>query len=244
MIEQHKGKNDNSILSKLLIGSELGGDENPVISKEELLANLWLLFRAGHETTANALTMECNCLGVYPEIQEKIYEEIKEKIGLQKIPTEKDLNELIYLDCFIQEVLRLHTAIPLLPTRIAVEDVKYKNMIIPKGSRVGIFTQAIHINPDYWEDPMVFRPERFLPENKKNRNHFSHVPFSAGLRQCIGTNFTLLEQRLFLTRLIQKYQVVSPLHSKAFGMDEHVPLGKAYSAFIHLRKRIPNSING
>lgn len=186
--------------------------------------------------------MALNCLRAYPEIQDKIYQEIVQKVGTDKIPTESDLKQLTYLDCFIQEVLRLHTPVPVLETRIASEDIPYKNMIIPKGTRLGIFFQVLHTNPEIWKEPFEFKPERFLPENKKGRDHFVHVPFSAGLRQCMGMNFSLIEQRLFLTRLLQKYEVVGPEKKKVFGIDQIAPMGRDYSVPVRLIKRNPSII--
>jgi len=238
MIEQHKDTtNDNSILSKMLNSTE-SPDKKPLLSRAELIANIWLFFVAGHETTATAISMELNCLRAYPEIQQKVYQEIIDKIGHDKIPTESDLRQLTYLDCFINEVLRLHTPVPLIETRIAGEDIQYNNMNITKGTRMGIFFQVLHTNPDIWEDPFVFKPERFLPENRKGMNNFVHVPFSAGTRQCIGMGFTLIEQRLFLTRLLQKYEVVNPVQKKVFGTDQYPLLGKEYSVPVFLKKRL------
>jgi len=78
MLQEHK--DDNSILGNLMMGSELE-NKDQALSKEELLANVWIFFLAGHETTASALTWALNCLREYPDIQEKLHQEIKEKFG-------------------------------------------------------------------------------------------------------------------------------------------------------------------
>jgi len=207
------------------------------LKREELLSDLWVLFLAGHETTSTALVWACNCLREYPDIQEKLFREIESKLGLEKVPTEEDLSQLTYLDCFINEVLRLHPPVTVLGTREAVEDVPYKDQIIPKGARVGILFQALHTNPEYWEDPDRFDPDRFLPEKKKGRNHFIHIPFSSGLRQCIGTSFSLVEQRLFLSRLLQKYRVIDPVKNNAFPMNHFILLGKNNQINVRFAKR-------
>jgi len=226
MIEQHKGKPDHSILSQMLVGSESGGNgDQPILSKIELVSNIWIFFVAGHEATANALACALNCLRAYPDIQEKLHHEIIEKIGQEKCPTLEELNQLIYLDCFIQEVLRLHAPVAAFASRVANDDVPYKGYLIPKGTRVGLFHHIIHTNPRIWEDPLVFRPERWSAENKKGRIPFSYVPFSLGTRQCIGSTFSLIEQRLFLARLLQKYKVVMPVKSEPFPMEKLFILG-------------------
>jgi cytochrome P450 len=223
MIEQHKDKNDNSILSNLIHQASV--DSTGTLSQKELIANIWAFYLAGHDTTSSALVIACNCLRNYQELQHKVYQEIKSVIGLENIPTQEDLEKLDYLNCFIQEVMRLYPPIATVTTKVAEKDVQYKNMIIPKGSRVGILFQLLHTNPEHWDDPLKFNPERFSPENRKGRNRFLHVPFSAGPRQCIGTQFSLTEQKLFLVRLLQKYQIVNPISVKPWPMHKLVGFG-------------------
>jgi len=200
-------------------------DSTGSLTLKELIANIWVFYLAGHDTTSAALICACNCLRNYPKIQEKVYQEIKSVIGLENSPTEEDLEKLVYLDCFIQEVLRMYPPVPAIGNMLAEKDIQYKDMIIPKGSRVGINIQSLHLNPEHWEDPMKFDPERFNAENRKGRNHFLHLPFSAGPRQCIGIQFSLLEQKLFLTRLLQKYQIIDPLSVKPWPMDKYLGFG-------------------
>jgi len=245
MIEQHKDKDEDSILARLIKSGYQNSEtdsknEIGTLSRKELIANIWIFFLAGHDTTSSALTGALNCLRAYPDIQEKVYNEILSVIGPDKIPTYEDLDKLVYLDCFIQEVLRLHAPVPSLTSRIATEDLKYKDKVIPKGTRIGIFFHVIQTNPEFWEDPTKFDPDRFKPENKKGRNHFMYLPFSAGLRQCIGTQFSLVEQRLYLTRLIQKYKIVDPVNSPPFPMDGFVVLGHRCNVNVRLEQRTVN----
>jgi cytochrome P450 len=221
MIEEtKKHPSNNCILSRLIEGVE----KDQCLSNVELMSDIWIFFLAGHDTTSIALTWACRCMVEYPVIQEKLYSEIIEKIGTERIPTEKEFNEMVYLNCFIQEVLRLHTPVPSLTSRIATEDIKYKDQLIPKGARVGLLFHHIHTHPLYWDDPQTFNPDRFLPEERKGRNHFMHVPFSTGPRQCIGTNFSLNEQRVFLIRLLQKYRLVRTDESKMWPMESMIQI--------------------
>jgi len=216
MIEKKRAKPDNSILSKMI--TETTAEANSLLSEKEVLADIWALIGAGHETSANALSWCLNTLRVYQDIQEKLHLEIKEKIGLEKFPTIEELNELVNLECFIQEILRLHPPVALFVSREASEDVPYKGKVIPKGSLVGVFFQIVQTNPDVWEDPLVFRPERW--NDKKGKHKFSFLPFSLGPRQCIGMAFANLEIRLFLVRFLQKYKVVEPAKSIPCPLDK------------------------
>jgi cytochrome P450 len=231
IINEHKGKVDFSILSHLISAME---NEHGLLSEREIIANIWILFVAGHETTTSALAWALNYFRLYPDIQQKIYEEIQLVVG-DRTPNEEDLDKLVYLDSFINEVLRLRTPAPLVLARTATEDIPYKDMIIPKGSLVGVHYQMIHTNPLYWDEPEKFNPDRFSPENRKGRNNFTYLPFSAGQRQCIGTNFSLIEQRLFITRVLQKYRVVDPVENEPFPEDNYFSFGIPEKNMCHVR---------
>jgi len=237
MIEEHKEK-DGSILSELLKGLESTPNGQPLLTKEELISNIWILFIAGHETTTTSLSSSFNLLRAYPEIQEKLFQEISEKIGTEKFPTESELLSLEYLDCFIQESLRLHDSVPALWSRVATEDIPYKGMIIPKGAFVGLFFHIIQTNPEYWDEPEKFRPERWSAEERKRDHHrYAYLPFSAGPHECIGKNFSLLEQKLFIVRFLQMYKVVEPVKSKCFPVERMITAGNENFVPVGIVKR-------
>lgn len=71
---------------------------------------------------------------------------------------------------------------------------------------MGINIAAIHYSKEIYGDPEVFRPERWSPEESKGRHHFAWMPFGGGPRICIGNNFSLLEQKIFLSLMLQKYR--------------------------------------
>jgi cytochrome P450 len=210
--EQKKNPDKRSILSKLL--SE---NEATHFSKDEIISDVWALFFAGHETTAISLLQILNCLRAYPRKQEKLYEEIKNNFGTDGVPSQmSEVNQLVYLDCFLQEVLRMYTPGTLVLAREATEDIQYKDQFIPKGTQVGLYYYMLLRHSDYWVEPEKFSPKRFRPEQKKNRPHFLNIPFGAGPRQCLGMNLSIYEQKIFLIMLLQKYRVVDPVEHKPF----------------------------
>jgi len=236
MIERND-ESDGSILSELLKTQNSSSSDKPVLSRREFIANIWLLFLAGHETTAGALTYCFNTLRVYPEIQEKLHLEIKEKIGLENFPTEEELSQLDYLDAFLQESLRLHSPAVALNSRIATVDIPYNGMIIPKGALVGPLFHAIQTNPEIWEDPLVFKPERWSNEEKKGRNRYAYIPFSMGSRECLGKSFALQELRVFLARFLQKHKVIDPVNSKGHPVDVLLQIGGDNKVPVRIVKR-------
>jgi len=210
IIDERHGEKKGDILDNLIEAVENGEK----FSLVELRSNIFIFFLAGHETTAKALVSACICLATYQEIQEKIYLEIVDKIGKDTMPTYEQANLLTQLDNFIHELLRIHSPVTVLPNRIILEDIQYENYILPKGTTFGFHFDAIHKNPQYWPEPEVFDPDRFTPENRKGRDTFSYLPFGQGPRMCIGNNFSLTEQRLYIVRLLQNFKVLPPQHHK------------------------------
>mmetsp|Transcript_2285 Transcript_2285/g.6217 ORF Transcript_2285/g.6217 Transcript_2285/m.6217 type:complete len:135 (+) Transcript_2285:225-629(+) len=76
---------------------------------------------------------------------------------------------------------------------------------LPAGTNIFISPFMIHHNPDIWENPDLFDPDRFLPENSKSRHPYAYVPFSAGPRNCIGRKFALTEEKAVLTALYSRF---------------------------------------
>jgi len=210
VLKNHKTKDQYDILN-LLMQSTHG--DNAHLSQEEVFANMMILFVAGHETTSSALSWLLLELTQHPEIQEKMYKEIMSVIGNNE-PTFETVNSLEYVDRVINENMRIHPSVPLLFTRKAVTDLQYKDMWIPKDSAIGFSAHAIHRDPNHWENPEVFDPERFSPEKVKGRHKFAFIPFSLGPRMCLGNNFSLVEQRLFIAQLLKQFEVVKPQSHK------------------------------
>jgi len=236
IIEERKKNKHDDILDNLL--AAVADSNGEKLSERELFGNLWIFFAAGHETTATALSWGCLCLATYQDIQEKIYQEIVESIGDTAMPRLEDLEKLSYLDCFIQEVLRLHSPVQMLPTRFTTEDIKFEEYIIPKGVVVGLNINSIHRNRIHWgPEPEKFDPNRFLPENKKGRHNFAYLPFSLGSRQCLGNTFSLIEQKLFLARILQNFRVLPPRHSPIFSVNELIHFFSDVKFFLRFEKR-------
>jgi len=180
--------------------------EEGKLSMEEIIATTITFFIAGHETTATTLLWIIYELSQNQHVQEKLFQEIQNKIGNRN--PDFDEIHLEYLECVLSENLRLHSPLGIFPARVAITDLEYNGNIIPKGALLSVNVYSLHRNPEIWPDPDKFDPDRFSNENKKNRHRFAYIPFSAGTRQCIGMNFSLIEQRVFLIRLLQRFKIL------------------------------------
>lgn len=178
----------------------------------EILAQSMLFFAVGHETTATLLSSCGLFLSLYPDLQERLYLEVNAAFEEEKGQISYDkLMELKYLDAFISEALRYFT-----PTlnfdREASEDVEIevddRKILIPKGMGVVIPFHAIHHDPDNFEDPERFDPERFMPENRHNVRPCTFIPFGSGPRYCLASRFALVEVKLALASLVNRFRFV------------------------------------
>lgn len=171
-----------------------------------------LFFAVGHETTATVLTSCAFFLALYPDLQERLYQEVHEAFNEDKGNlTYERLLELKYLDAFLSETLRYYTP-TLVFDREASEDVEIEvdglKLTIPKGMGVIIPFHAIHHDPDNFEDPEKFDPERFMPENKHNIKSCAFIPFGSGPRWCLASRFAIMEMKLAIASLINKFKFV------------------------------------
>ncbi|XP_043470023.1 uncharacterized protein LOC122503517 [Leptopilina heterotoma] len=161
----------------------------------------------GHDTTAMAFIFTVALLAEHPEIQDLARKEVTElfkksngKIGI------KEINSLDYLDRCVKESLRLYPSVATIG-RAVTEDQQLKNYLIPAGSMINIHIFDLHRDPNYWPNPLVFDPDRFLPNNVQNRHPFAYVPFSAGSRNCIGQKFATLELKVLISHLLENFKM-------------------------------------
>jgi len=164
-------------------------------------------FFAGHETSSHTLSFTLLELAKNPQIQARLYEEIK-NVDLRHENLNDQLIPLKLLDNCVKESQRLHTIIGGIPREvIATTDIL--GFRIPAGTKLTIATRAIHLNPDYYDDPTLFRPDRWdAPPKKAN----AFLPFGLGNHACIGMKMAIIEIKTVLVCLLQKYSIsISPL---------------------------------
>jgi cytochrome P450 len=187
-----------------MIESQSEMDDDLKLSEKEILDNIGIFFLAGHETTANAIAFGMLCIAKYPNIQIKLRNEIFENV--QNV-TSESIEKLSFLHCFIKEVLRMYPPIALIPPKKFSKDVILGDFFLPKGTLVGVSVLDIHMNEEIYENPQKFVPERWEKDAKKKIPHYAWIPFSNGPRICIGNNFSIMEQKIFFTSLLMKYEL-------------------------------------
>ncbi|KAM7507022.1 hypothetical protein LguiA_017475 [Lonicera macranthoides] len=144
------------------------------------------LFAAGTDSTSSTLEWAMAELLRNPETMVKAKAELKEVIGKGKILEEVDVTSLPYLGYIVKETLRMHPPAPLIPRKVET-DVEACGYIVPKGAQVLVNAWTIGRDPTLWEDPLSFKPERFLGSKIDVKGQdFELIPFGAGRRICPG----------------------------------------------------------
>ncbi|XP_046636785.1 cytochrome P450 4c3-like [Daphnia pulicaria] len=179
-------------------------EANPDLNDEAIRNEIFLFMSAGLDTTSLTLIWFLYLIAKHPEQQKLVTEELDLIFGDSDRPvTAQDLTELKYLECCIKETLRLYPSIPLFSRRLT-EDVQAGGYTLPKGLTVIFNIYSAHRNPEVYPDPDAFKPERFLPENSVGRHPYAYVPFSAGVRICIGHRYAMLELKVSLANLLRR----------------------------------------
>lgn len=167
---------------------------------------------AGHDTTSITLTNTLYLIALYQDVQKKLKKEINDSLTtdeLESISIES-LGKLKYLDAVLKESQRLYPAVSTVGREITHEMIidKYK---IPKGAFIAFNLYALNRDPDQFSNPNTFNPDRFLPDSEENkkRHPFAFVPFSGGLRNCIGQKFAVYELKIFLIKILSKFDIVT-----------------------------------
>ncbi|KAI4462793.1 cytochrome p450 family 4 [Holotrichia oblita] len=162
--------------------------DGAVLTHEQIREEVDTFMFEGHDTTTASISWTIFLLGLHPNIQEKVYQEIKSVFQNKDVLEFSDINELKYLERVLKESLRLYPSVPAI-ARFTSEDLTIDDYFIPKGTTVSIHIMDIHLNPKYFPQPEKFDPDRFLPENSKDRHPYAYIPFSAGPRNCIGAKW-------------------------------------------------------
>ncbi|XP_032663022.1 cytochrome P450 4C1-like isoform X2 [Odontomachus brunneus] len=183
-------------------------DEGKKFTRNEIIDEINTIVGAGTDTTAIALNFIIFMLANFPEIQQKVYEELLEIYDTQdpkSVPVDfKDLQHMNYLECIIKETLRLFPPVPLIGRQLN-EDLQIGGYTLPKGADILITILTLHRNEKYWPKALTFDPDRFLPENMTNIHPYSYITFSNGPRNCIGAKYAMISMKILIATLLRTY---------------------------------------
>uniref|UniRef100_A0A6M2CHS3 Putative cytochrome p450 midgut overexpressed n=1 Tax=Rhipicephalus microplus TaxID=6941 RepID=A0A6M2CHS3_RHIMP len=205
----------------------------------QLASNCMVVFLGGYDTTRLVLTNWFYLMGKYPDIQEKMRQEVlaafaKEGDHLSLLT----LNLLRYSNQVISETMRLYPPIITFTTRCAEEDYRCGKYLIKKGTSVMVPTYQLHHDPQYWIEPDKFDPERFSPENKRSVNPTAYIPFGLGPRICLGQRLALAELASATAQVLRHYSIsLGESEKRDLEMDTYsVMATPKEKVFVRLRR--------
>ncbi|KAL7538392.1 hypothetical protein ACHAWF_006074 [Thalassiosira exigua] len=188
------------------------GPKNRSLTHKELQEETKTFLVAGHETVSTLCVWAIYCLTEYPHIQKLVFDDIMKHAPRNSSATLESLDNMTYVDAFLNEVLRLYPPVGMI-VRNTSKCVPLLGVDIPANTRIIIPITLLQRHPKYWTDPECFKPERWLKTEEPDRkhHHFAYLPFSAGGRNCIGQRFALWEAKLILAPIIRQFQfTISP----------------------------------
>ncbi len=208
----------SDLLTMLMEARDENGDP---MSDKQLRDEIITLLTAGHETTTLVLSWTCFLIATRPDVVERMTAEAAFLNG--RSPAYEDLMKLRYSRMVVEESMRLYPPVWTMG-RTAVNEDEIGGHRIAAGSEILIFPYITQRHPKWWQDPDVFRPERFAPENSSERPRYAYLPFGAGPRTCIGLNFAMTEIMVVLTMILQRFRLKLAIDPASVRPDPSVTL--------------------
>ncbi|KAK3922994.1 Cytochrome P450 4C1 [Frankliniella fusca] len=224
------GKRRLAFLDMLLAAQR----EDPTLADDDIRQEVDTFMFEGHETTAMAISWTLFLLGNHPEVQERVREEAQAAgddwqavVGLP------------YLEMVVKESLRLYPPV-LYIARENDKGIQIGDKLVPADVNLDIQIYLIHRDPNNFPDPDRFDPERFSPEQEKTRHPFAYVPFSGGLRNCIGRRYAMMELKIMLAAVVKAFSFTSVKSEKEMEYKPELVLRPKGGIFVNLKPLTSN----
>lgn len=198
-------------------------DGNRTFTRNLLKGNVASFFGAGSETVRAAIEWLLLMSAMKPDLQRRIHAEIDAVLANAENShvSWSDRNRMPYTQAFMWETMRCKPVNPLSLMRYAGTDVKVGGYVIPRGSVVIASLWSIFYDPEFWGDPEVFRPERFLTnDGTRPQKPERFIPFSYGKRSCPGEVIANMETFIYFTSILQHFTVEAPPDGPGLVLDE------------------------
>ncbi|XP_070700474.1 cytochrome P450 2G1-like [Pempheris klunzingeri] len=198
---------------------------------ENLVSTVLNLFLAGTETTSSTISYALSVLIKYPNIQEKMQQEIDTVIGDASYPSMENRKSLPFTDAVIHEVQRFLDIVPFSLPRYALQDISFRGYTIPKDTVIILLLHSVLKEEKQWATPWSFNPEHFLDQNGNFKKNPAFLPFAAGKRACVGESLARMELFIFLTSLLRHFSF------SCTGGPDSIDLVPEYSSFTNVPRR-------
>ncbi|XP_060972824.1 cytochrome P450 71D11 [Cannabis sativa] len=221
--QKPKERSDEDFVDVLLKYHHDNDDLGFSLTNENIYAIIFEIFGAGIETSASSVEWVMSELMKNPKIMKKAQDEVREVFRRKGLGNERALDEMKYLKSVIKESMRLHPILPLIVPRQNQKKCEINGYEIPAKTNTIINAWVIGRDSNYWPEPEIFKPERFLDDSNcidsKLGNNFEYLPFGGGRRICVGMSFGLLSVELSLALLLYHFDWMLPNGVKNEDLD-------------------------
>lgn len=226
-IQDQKTNGDKSqkTLLELFLDQNSDNPEAQRMSDADIVGQMSTFFTAGTNSTAEFLVSALYFLALHKDVQQKLRAEINanyEKSETLDFPT---ISGMEYLDSFVKETFRMQTPTSLLYQREVKENTDLLDLKLKKGYRINVDVIGMGYNPKLFQNPVVFKPERWLERKDPGVTEpFAHIPFAEGPHKCPGQSLALIESKILLCELVKKFdlEISRPYHLRlGFGFVYH-----------------------
>jgi cytochrome P450 len=200
------------ILAAFLDARDAGSGEP--FGFEELVNQVAMLFLAGHETSASALTWACHLIAKSSDVQERMHTEVVQHLG-DRQPEFTDMKQLTLTWNVFREALRLFPPVGFI-AREAAQACPMRDKQVPAGATVVVAPWLIQRHRQWWPEPDAFNPDRYDNDASREPLKQAYLPFGMGPRVCMGASFALQEAALILSSLVR--------HFRLEAVPGHVPM--------------------
>ncbi|KAH8360198.1 hypothetical protein KR093_011323 [Drosophila rubida] len=219
--------NPTEIKTNSFVNLAMAQLKNQVFTYQNVADEANTIVFAAFETTALTITYTLMHLAMFPEYQERAFEEIESvfpNTGDFEV-TYDDMQKLDYLDMVINESMRLMPPLPL-SLRKVTEDVKLSNgVVLPKGIQFCISIFHTHRNKDVWgPDAHMFNPDTCLPSNLQDKHPYAFIPFLRGKRNCIGWKYALISMKITLIKILRNYKISTTFRFEDLEIVDNITL--------------------
>ncbi|XP_027173069.1 cytochrome P450 71A1-like [Coffea eugenioides] len=224
LIDEHLNPNrpksmDGDIID-LMLQLQQDGSTSFEITMDHIKAMLMNVFIAGTDTSAVTVIWAMTAMIKIPTVMKKLQAEIREIMGKKQMLDEDDVQKLPYLKAVVKETFRLYPAVPLLVPRETMGKCTIDGYEIQPKTLVYVNAWGIARDPEYWENPDEFLPERFLNSTIDLKGQDFHLtPFGAGRRGCLGYSMGLATVELVLANILHSFDWELPPGVKKEDID-------------------------
>jgi cytochrome P450 len=204
IIQSHRaeGRDRGDLLSRLLAARD---EDGAGMTDRQLRDEVVTLVLAGHETTALVLFYTFYLLSQSPDAEERLAAELRAVLP-NRSPTAADVPNLKYTEWVVREAMRLYPPAWGI-AREALADCEIGGYRVPKGTQIFMTQWLVHRDARWFDDPEVFRPERWDNDLIKRLPRCAYFPFGDGPRVCIGNHFAMMEAVLILATIARRYRL-------------------------------------